>query len=52
VDVGHTQALTGHLDFLADTLRRMGEEIEERGNEVSDMLSDKAATAGQEASHG
>jgi hypothetical protein len=40
----HTQALTHRIDFLADTVLCIGKEIEERGNDVSDLLSGRVAT--------
>jgi hypothetical protein len=46
----YTKEMLGHIDFLADTLLRIGEQIEEEGNKVRDLL--RAATADQEANHG
>ena len=34
----HIEAMTGHISFIADTVRGIGEEIEEAANAASDLM--------------
>jgi hypothetical protein len=43
----HTQALTDYIGFLIESLRHMGEEIEEKGNEARDIVTTMAEGGAQ-----
>jgi hypothetical protein len=43
----HTEAVVCHIDFLASALKRIGEEIEEEGNEAADAVRMMAEGGGQ-----
>jgi hypothetical protein len=36
--VQHSQAVTDHIEYLADTIHRMGEEIEKEAGEAGEVV--------------